>query len=142
MERYWTDRAQTLWGQYGSATANIKDEDTVNQYLWSAAADALQCRDAEAMCAVMRLADGRTSRATEIRFSTAIKSMKVCYYDCALAAWDDGGRCWDSESGDPQVPDSRASADVLKTLCAKLISADERTDADLSRRLATQAALA
>lgn len=137
-ERYWTARAETLLVRYNSATANFKDEDALNHYVWSAADDVLHCRDAEAMCALMRLADARTSRATEIRFATAIKSMKMCYYDCAIAAWDDGGRCWDSESADPNMPTSRTSAEVLKKICETLRRSDERDESELARGLARQ----
>jgi hypothetical protein len=137
-ERYWTARAETLFVRYNSATEFFKDEETLNHYVWSAADDVLHCRDAEAMSALMRLADARTSRATEIRFATAIKSMKMCYYDCAIAAWDDGGRCWNSESDDSNMPDSRTSAEVLKNICETLSRADERDESELTRGLARQ----
>ncbi len=137
-ERYWTARAETLFVRYNSATEFFKDEEAINHYVWSAAEDVLHCRDAEAMSALMRFADARTSRATEIRFATAIKSMKMCYYDCAVAAWDDGGRCWDSESADARVPDSRTSANVLKNICETLLLSDQRDESELTRGLAKQ----
>jgi len=89
----------------------------------------------------MRLADARTSRATEIRFATAIKSMKMCYYDCAIAAWDDGGRCWDSESADINMPDSRTSAEVLKNICETLSRVDERDETGLTRGMTKQSVM-
>jgi len=47
--RYWTARAETLIVRYNSATEFLKDEETLNPYVWSAADDVMHCRDAEAM---------------------------------------------------------------------------------------------
>lgn len=134
MEKYWTSRASNLWRNYDSAVGNVMDRCTVDEYLWSAANDAISCRDAEALSALLRVADERSSRSTEIRFSVAIRAMKKGYYDCAVAAWEDGGRCWDANSSDEHVPDSKTSAEVINRLCVALARTDADEETDLSTR--------
>eukprot|EP00873_Tetraselmis_striata_P033871 jgi/Tetstr1/454135/TSEL_041054.t1 len=133
-ERYWTARAATIHAQLERAIAAM-DGDAVRQYMWSTGAEALASRDAELVCAMLRLADARSEHATELRFGLAIRAMEKKHYDCAYAAWDDGGRCWIVDDMPSNVPDSRTAAAAMMAACGALIAMDARTEEDLCARM-------
>ena len=132
--RYWTLRAQDLAGRLEASLAGL-DEDEAAAFLAASASEAVNARDPENLGAILRTADSRLGCSSEVRFSAAIHAMDRGYFDCACAAWDDGGGCWASTSEGSNVPDSRTSARVMLGVCEKMSRYQEQTEADLCRRM-------
>ena len=119
MERFSTSRASALFDELDKASEHLKGED-LEEMLWSAASEALTSRDPEMMCAVFRLCDAKSEAPAEMRFGMAMRAMERRYYDCACAAWEDGGRCWSSEERPRNVPNSRLSTEIMTKACEAL----------------------
>eukprot|EP00873_Tetraselmis_striata_P043939 jgi/Tetstr1/464203/TSEL_009008.t1 len=133
-ERYWTARAASLLERMALATEHMAGA-AMDQYLWATASEALTARDPELLCALFRLADARSESATDIRFGMAMRAMERRYYDCAYAAWDDGGRCWSRDEAPRNVPDSRTSASTMKAACESLLAVEAETESSLCRQM-------
>lgn len=139
-ERYWTPRAASMLERIEVAASPLAGEE-LDRYLWNTATEALSARDPELLCALFRSADARSRSSTEIRFGMAIRAMKLKYFDCAYAAWDDGGRCWEQDEVPSNVPDSRTSASTMKSACDSLIAVEAETVRGLCTQMERNAAL-
>lgn len=134
-ERYWTPRAAKLWEEVSRAAGHLEG-DSLNQYIWTSSGEALTVRDAEALTAVFRLADARSDISCEVRFAIAMRAMERRYYECAYAAWDDGGRCWAEEpTAARNVPDSKTSATTMMGACDKLMVLESSEEQSLCDRM-------
>lgn len=138
-ERYWTTRAEQLHAQVSQAADGLGGG-MLESYLWSAGAEALTARDPEMLSALLRVGDGRSGEAAEVRFGLAVRAMQRRYYDCAFAAWDDGGRCWASGGGG-NVPDSAAAAEAMRDACDQLLAAGAEAERALCAGLRRKASL-
>jgi hypothetical protein len=123
-ERYWTPRASSYYDRVVRLVDNAGPQ--CHQILWNFSNEAIQARDAEALCAVLRVADTITTNACDLRFAAAVAAMHVREYACAYAAWDDGGRTWNATRTDEggqnaYVPTSRTAADVMMQTCLDLM---------------------
>ena len=139
-ERYWTPRAASLLERVDRAAGQLTGEG-LDPYLWVTASEALTARDPELLCSVFRVADARSESATDIRFGMAMRAMARRYYDCAYAAWDDGGRCWPQDEAQRNVPDSRTSAAIMKAACESLLAVEAETESRLCDSMEHKATL-
>lgn len=126
-ERYWTPRTAEI----SNAMSDIRGNEPE---LWSRALRAVGARDPEALCAVLRMTD-ELDNSVDIRFSVAVQAMSQKAFDCAYAAWDDGGRCWCTEATSDKIPDSNTSANVMRSTCDLLIPGSSKLTADQEARL-------
>ena len=119
--RYWTERAREI---YASMFQNIERcDETVVEYVRARIAHALDIKCPETVCAVMRYCDANYEESARVRFSTAIRAMERKSYDVAYACWDDEGASFlYVDDDDPNFPPGVRSAEVLRDLCANMMS--------------------
>ena len=136
-ERYWTSRTSNLAYRLGQASENMAGEE-LDEMLWNTAAEALTARDPEMLCAVLRVGDLRSDAKADMRFGMATRAMERCYYDCACAAWEDGGRCWSSDERPHGVPSSRLATEIMIKACEALAAIESEKElglCDIMRRV-------
>ena len=118
--RYWTVAAVVAYRQLLRELNHAQDQEDAVKTIRERCCLAVSSDDPEQLCAVLAAADRSTAAATDIRFATAVASMAAKKFECAYAAWDDGGACWSRASDDPWVPDSAHAAAVLMGACEEL----------------------
>jgi hypothetical protein len=132
--RYWGERAAAEWQAIRQEIDKADSHEEIVRMLRARCCAALAAGDPELMCAAVAAADANAEHANKIRFATAIAAMAAKKYECAFAAWDDGGgNCWARESEDPWVPDGAQAAHVLMAVCHE--AAAIRRDVPDDRRL-------
>lgn len=90
---------------------------------WKDVRDLVNAGDAKGLAVHLSGLDGNDG-ACELRFSAAILSMELQKWDCAIASWDDGGRCWsDDMAASEMIPTSRRASAAMKEACAMLARA-------------------
>lgn len=133
-ERYATHRGLQIFTDTSNQVKGL-DYEASKALLWELAEGALIARDPESVYGVLRVAD-TYDFAAEMRFSIAMKSMTSKCYDCAYAAWDDGGNCWckASSDDDSHVPASDECANTMKSVCVSMLeSTPENQLCDMMR---------
>jgi len=118
--RYWSVGAVVAYRQLLRDLNGAQDQEDAVKTIRERCCLAVSSDDPEQLCAVLAVADRSTAASTDIRFATAVASMAAKKYECAYAAWDDGGACWSKASDDPWVPDSAHAAAVLMGVCDEL----------------------
>jgi hypothetical protein len=115
--RHWSPGAVAAYRVFLRELDGVQDHDEALIAIRERCFAAVARNDPEQLCAVLAAADRSTAAATDIRFATAIAAMAAGKYECAYAAWDDGGACWSRTSEQPWVPDSAHAAGVLMGVC-------------------------
>jgi hypothetical protein len=118
--RHWSVGAVVAYRSLQRELNDAQDQEDAVRMIRERCCLAVSSDDPEKLCAALAAADKSTAAATEIRFATAIAAMAAKKFDCAYAAWDDGGACWSRASDDPWVPDSAHAAAVLMGVCDEL----------------------
>ncbi|AUF82099.1 hypothetical protein TetV_007 [Tetraselmis virus 1] len=130
-ERYATEKSAVA---YETVKRDVLLQSDPKEYVWKCAYMALESRDPESLSGVLRVAD-EMSESTDVRFSIAVQAMQKKYYDCAYAAWDDGGRCWSQERENNNVPDSKFASIAMLNTCSLLIPSTSHIAPEEEREL-------
>lgn len=128
--RYWSVGAVLAYRSFLRELDDAQDQEDAVTMIRERCCLAVSSDDPEQLCAVLAAAD-RSTDAANIRFATAIASMAAKKYECAYAAWDDGGACWSRTSDDPWVPDGAHAAGVLLGVCDEASTARGRQATDM-----------
>ena len=118
--RYWSVAAVAAYRSLQRELNGAQDQEDAVTMIRERCCLAVSSDDPDQLCAVLAAADRSTVAANDIRFATAVASMAAKKFECAYAAWDDGGACWSRASDDPWVPDSAHAASVLMGVCDEL----------------------